>query len=369
MTTPTGIYDVAIVGAGIAGALAAHHLAEASLSVVVLEAAPTSGGIVDRGLGLALLGTPSPYVTLQARLGEETARKAWDLTRENLQLLTDTLEAQGVEATTVGSLRPTADDEVAEALRQSLPLLKQDLYSVELEDAEELGYSVALRTMDDIAFDPLLLIQGLLDHPNITVAYEAEVQAIKPASQPVDEEGPVLAIWARKHYVWAKGAILAGGAHGVRLSRSLGSVISPQRIHIVDFQTERSLPTPLVLQGGHIVVQRQGDLWRAVGWSNSDDAVTDDAVTDDAALSRLAEVGARLFPEATVVQRRSVWVARSRDGMPVVGKLPDLPHVYTVSGLGACGLSWASVAVDRLMALMIHDEAPGALHLERLFGR
>lgn len=358
MTTPTGIYDVAIVGAGMVGALAAHHLAEAALSVVVLEAAPTSGGVAGRGLGLALLGTPSPYAALQARLGEDVAREAWELTRENLQLLTDTLEAQGLEAQPVGSFRPTDEDDAVEALDRSLSLLKQDLYAVELEDAEDLGYQVGLKTTDDIAFAPLPLIRALLDHPNITVEHEAEVQAIRPASKPVDAGGPVLALWAHKHYVWAKGAVMAGGAHGVRLSRSLGSVISPRRIHTVDFRADRPLPTPLVLQGGHVVIQEQGDLWRAVGWSDADEDV----------LPLLEQVGAHLVPEATVVQRRSAWVAHSRDGMPVVGMLPDLPHVYTVSGLGPWGMSWACVAVDRLMALMIHDKDPGRLDLERLFG-
>ena len=75
------IYDAVIVGAGLTGALVAHHLAEASLNVVVLEATEAPGGVANRGAGLALLGTPEFYAALQERLDPDTARRIWELTQ------------------------------------------------------------------------------------------------------------------------------------------------------------------------------------------------------------------------------------------------------------------------------------------------
>jgi glycine/D-amino acid oxidase-like deaminating enzyme len=54
------------------------------------------------------------------------------------------------------------------------------------------------------------------------------------------------------------------------------------------------------------------------------------------------------------------------DGLPLVGRLPDLPQVYFAVGFGGRGLAWAFVVAEQLAALMLHDESPGALSATRL---
>jgi glycine/D-amino acid oxidase-like deaminating enzyme len=359
MSTLSDTYDTVVVGAGLTGALVAHHLAEASQNVVVLEAKRAPGSTAAKGTGVAFLGTPEPYAALQTRLGADEGRQVWKLTRRNLDMLTTTLQEVHQQATPVGSLRITADATEAALLQESATLLRQDLYAAEMDDAvgevnlSDYGYQVGLRTAEDLAFDPEALTAALLDHANITVEYETEVQAIRQVHRLTETK--MLSIWARKHYLHAKNVILANGAHAARLYPGLADIISPLPMHAIDLRHEAALPTPLIINRGQVVVQAYGADWRMVGWSSANEDV----------LPMMTEVAQQLCPDAPVLARHSWWTAQSVDGLPVVGQAPDMPNVYVVNGLGPCGWSWVCVAVDRLIGVMLHDEKIGLLALDR----
>jgi glycine/D-amino acid oxidase-like deaminating enzyme len=352
MSTLSDTYDTVVVGAGLTGALIAHHLAKASQNVVVLEAKGAPGGTASKSVGAAFLGTPEPYATLQARLGADKGRQVWKLTRRSLDLLTTILQEVHQQATPVGSLRITDDTAEAAVLQESATLLRQDLYAAELDDATGYGYEVGLRTAEDLAFDPVALTAALLDHANITVEYETEVQEIRQVSN-----SATLSIWARKHYLHAQNIILANGAHAPRLSPGLADIVSPLAMHAIDLCAAAALPTPLIIDRGHIVVQAHGTDWRMVGWGDTGEDI----------LPLMANVAQQLCPDVPVLARHSWWTAQSADGLPVVGQIPDIPNVYTVNGLGPCGWSWVCIAVDRLIGALLHGEKIGLLALDRLW--
>ncbi len=358
MSTTSNTSDVVIVGAGLVGAIVARRLAEAGLNVVVLEARSSPGGIAARGTGLALLGTPEPYTALQERVGKEAARDVWMLTRKNLALLKETLDRLGLEGREVGSLRMTDSSAVAPQLQRSVHLLQEEGYPVSLEDGTEMGYLVGIATEGDVAFDQVALVEALLDHPQVTVENKAEVHVIKRREETPEGEGLQLTIWAHRHYLWTKGVVLAGGAHAVHLSRSLGSIVRPLELQSVDLRATVEVPAPLILADGQVLVQHQeDDICRMVGWNREEGDV----------LPLLTDVGQQICPDAPVVTRQAAWISQSRDGLPIVGDLPDLPAVYTVGGLGPWGMSWAFVAAERLAALMLEDSDPGLLGIDRLF--
>ncbi len=355
MSTTLDSYDTVVVGAGLAGALVAHHLAEAALNVVVLEARETAGGVADRGIGLALLGTPEPYAALQARLGTAKGRQVWELTRQNLDMLGGLLHKLHQEATHIGSFRMTDDQAEAELLQESAVLLRQDLYAAEIDDAMDYGYLVGIRTADDLAFNTATLITALLDHPRITVEYGAEVHAIHPHDGRLSGS-PGIDVWARKHYIRAKNVVLANGPHAVRLYRSLATILRPLPMQAVDFHAVGALSTPLIVRQGQAIIHARAHDWRMVGWTGE---------PQEHVLAMLTEVAQRLCPTAPVTARQAWWVAQSRDGLPIVGQVPDTPDVYTVNGLGPWGLSWACIAADHLIGLLMHGEDVGTLAIER----
>lgn len=354
MPTTLDAYDTVIVGGGLAGAIVARRLAAASQKVVLLEAREAVGGAAPHGAGLALLGTPEPYTGLQTRLGDDGAQRVWELTRENLALLSHALETAGLEVQRTGSLRLTDDAQEAQQFQQSAALLSTLGYSITLEDTTGHAQRAALHTQDDIGYDPSALIAALLDHPNITLETEAEVQAIKP--QPGAAGAPLLTIWARKHYLWAKAVVLTGGAHAVRLTATLRPWLHPTRCYSMELVTDMPLPVPLIMAGGQIVVLAEQNSWRMVAW-------TPPAQPD--ALNSLLNQVTPLCPQAIVRRRRSEWIAQSEDGLPVVGVLPEHPNIYLLNGLGPWGASWAFAAAERLVELILHQQDPGWLSPRR----
>ncbi|HDQ35033.1 MAG TPA: FAD-binding oxidoreductase [Chloroflexi bacterium] len=339
--------DVLIVGAGLTGALLARGLVDHDVRVVVLEAAPDAAlGATARGAPLALLGTPQPYAQLVAARGSETAAEIWELTRQNLALLQATAQRLGQQVKPTGSLRLAGPE--TEVWRESAHLLQKAGFAVALQDAARLGYPLGLQVKEDLAFDPVALALALLDHPGIILQTETEVQQILPSETDLE-------IWAHNHYIRTKAVVLAGGAHSVRLHRGLGQHVKPLPVQAVACSMTEALPLPLVLPGGQVVTQAEGQ-WQFVGWR---------ATTEAEALDDLLAAAMQFCPTAPVRRRPASWVGQSVDGLPVVGELPDFPRIYTVSGLGPWGFSWAFVATAQLLALMLEDVAPTLLNVQR----
>jgi gamma-glutamylputrescine oxidase len=94
--------DVCVVGAGIAGASAALHLAERGYRVVLLEAARVGWGASGRSGAQALFGLAAGEEKIEALLGADDARRAWDMTVEGLDLMQALIAKHGIECDYVG---------------------------------------------------------------------------------------------------------------------------------------------------------------------------------------------------------------------------------------------------------------------------
>ncbi|MBN1262405.1 MAG: FAD-binding oxidoreductase [Anaerolineae bacterium] len=348
-TMPTSC-DVVVIGAGLAGALVARRLAQDNLKVLVLEADRVGAGATGHTGGVALVGTPGLYAKLVDTRGEIFAANVWELSSRNLDLLIATAASLAQEVEEVGSLRVTGITQEAQLYERSVSLLQKQGVPVSLEDATELGFLVGLQTRGDLAFDPAKMTQALLDHPGIEVATGIEVRRIESRQDCV-------AIWAKRHYVVTKAVVLAAGAHTARMSPTLAKALTVCPMQVVDCEVAAVLALPLVLDEGRVLVRDMGSHWRLVAWT---EAQEEDPWT------LLAATAERLLTNARILNRYTTWVPTSMDGLPIVGEVPDLPRVYTISGLGPWGLGWVFVAADGLMKLMLHDESPGMLGTLRL---
>lgn len=343
------LYDTVVVGAGLAGAAIARRLADAGEHVLVLEARAEIGGMSVRGCGLALLGTPEPYASLVERMGAEKARRIWAFTEDNLELLGAAADAVDVPVRLAGSFRVTEDSGDALVLEDSLDLLEEAGFDVELDDATDAGYLIGLRTEDDLVFDPAALIAGLLTHADIVVRTDVEVQKLNENDASVD-------IWMRKHYVRAQRVILAAGPHLVHLSDALQGAIVPVPMHSVYARSEEELMQPWILDAGKVLLCDTGEQWQMAAWSQ-------DAEADP--WDQLVQVSEQLCPGARITARHSGWVARTPDDLPIVGAVPGHKSVHVVGGLGAWGASWAFVAAEQLMKRLANESVSSLLSLDR----
>src|SRR3954466_5447840 len=79
--------DVAVVGGGIVGLSTAYWLGKAGRRVVLLEAGSLAGRASGRNAGFLLTGSAEPYTALVAGAGERVARRFWEISAENRELL------------------------------------------------------------------------------------------------------------------------------------------------------------------------------------------------------------------------------------------------------------------------------------------
>jgi glycine/D-amino acid oxidase-like deaminating enzyme len=342
-------FDVVIVGAGLTGALVASRLADEGLRIALFEATRRVGGTLTRQPVLALLGTPEPLTHTKLRLGEERAHSLWQSTGDNLRRLEELLDRSGVPYSKEGSLRLAKDAEESAAFRESAADLNAYGHAVELEDDSRYGELAAIRTVDDFLFDPAKLISKLLDHENITVALDAEVQQIRHRA-----DGS-LAIWAHQHYIWSSKVILANGIHAARIDNRLSASLQATCVHTIVFEGVKNLLHPLIMDSGRIAFLPWGERAYLVGW--------DDHEVD--IVWRLQSIADQLCPDVLVQDRFTTWVADSVDRLPIVGRIPGETAVYAISGLGPFGINLAPTLVDELAQLVLNDRAPVRFALNR----
>jgi len=91
--------DVCIVGAGFTGLSAALHLAEAGLSVIVLEAHRVGFGASGRNGGQVGSGQRLDQDELEKMFGLDTARRLWDFGEESKALVRDLIAAHDMPCT------------------------------------------------------------------------------------------------------------------------------------------------------------------------------------------------------------------------------------------------------------------------------
>src|SRR5437016_1281511 len=80
--------DLAVIGAGITGALVADRFSRAGIDVVVVDKDDVAGGSSAATSGLLLYDTDSSFAQLTARMGETTAARVYRLGLEAI----DTIE-------------------------------------------------------------------------------------------------------------------------------------------------------------------------------------------------------------------------------------------------------------------------------------
>jgi gamma-glutamylputrescine oxidase len=88
--------DVCVVGGGIAGCSAALSLAERGYRVVLLEARHLGWGASGRSGGQVIFGVAAEQDSLEALVGEQDARKIWDISLAGIALLKHRIGRYGI---------------------------------------------------------------------------------------------------------------------------------------------------------------------------------------------------------------------------------------------------------------------------------
>lgn len=361
--------DVVVVGAGLGGAVVAARLAREGFDTAVLEAQGVASGATGRSAGMVLTGLAGHYNWAISAYGRQTAREIWALTVEGRERLVETAERLAVPVAHTGSLALAVEDIEAQALEESATLLREDGFDVQFDSGDPLdrGFRAALHHPEDVTVDAAALARALLTNSNATVHESTEVYNLEPEKSGVR-------VWAQGRTVLCSTVVLTVNGYAplfdfyftdkVAPTRSLIFVTEPLDKVVLEapccadygYEYCRQLPDRRLLLGG----------WRRPRSQSQETGQKSDL--DDVVQDGLIRFSSRHFPEIDTLNasRWSGVMGFTPDGLPLVGRLPDLPQVYFAAGFGGRGLAWAFVVAEQLVALMLHDASPGALSATRL---
>ena len=357
--------DVIVIGAGIVGAAVAARLAPEGVEIAVLEAQKVAAGATGRGAGLVLTGLGSHYARAATEFGREQAREIWELTVEGRQRLVATAESLDVPVGATGSLTVAIDDAEADMLRESASLLREDGFDAWFgyTDPMNRGFRAAMRSPGDVTVDAAALTRALLSSNAVIVHEETEVYSLEP-------DGDGLRVWARDRTARCNAVVLAIDGYAPLFDSYFIDKVAPIRGLILATGPQEStvLEQPCCANHGHVYCRQLPDRRLLLGKWRGPRASGQEVELDDVLQKELLHFASRHFPEvqAGVADRWSGLGGFTSDGLPLVGRLPDLPSVYFAVGLGDRGLAWAFVVAEQVAELMLHDRDPGLLSAARL---
>ena len=353
--------DVVVVGAGLVGALVAARLTREGFDTAILEARRVAGGASGRSAGMVLAGLAAHYSWAVSVYGRRRAYQLWALTVGGRDRLVERARQLEVPVERTGSLALAVDEEEADMLWESVKLLQEDGFdaSFSLTDPLDRGFRGALHRPGDAMVDVEALTRALLVADDVVVHEGTEVHALEPA-------GGDIRVWAYGRTVLCRAVVLAINGYAALVHPYLAESVAPVQGHVFSLEASGEVlhDQPCTFTHGEQFLRPLPDGRVLVGGWDREHAST--GGRDGG--GRLERFLSRCFPEVEVrtLDRRTEVMGFTPDGLPLLGAVPGLPHVYYAVGFGGRGLSWAFVAAEQLVDAMLNGGDLGLLSAERL---
>jgi D-amino-acid dehydrogenase len=372
-------YDAAVIGGGVVGASAAYHLARARVRTLLVDRAD-GGRATDAGAGILSTATntadPDPVERFEARAAEY------------YPVLIEQLREDGGGATgygVCGSLTVAVDDDELAHFDQVRSGVRR------WRAAKDHGFAEIRPDAARALFPPLAEVKGaiycdrgprvdgrLLAAALLRAATQRGLEVRNAAVEElILERGAVAGIRVAGQRLVCGHAVLAGGAWSKELGRHLGLDIpvEPQRGQIVHLGLPGidtgAWPIVLAFRGHYMVPWEDGRV--AVGATRETGSGFHPHTTAAGVLQVLAEA-LRVAPGLASAEIREIRVGlrpASRDGLPILGPVPDIANLQLATGHGSIGLQLGPYS-GKIVAGMIADGTAetdiGPFGIER-FGR
>ncbi len=369
--------EIAVVGGGITGALAADALVAAGISTILLDRRDFGWGSTSATTALVLYELDAPLHQLADAMGEARAAECYAATLGAL----DTLDriAASLEADCGYARRPSlylaSRSSHRAALEREHELRTRHGFPVEFWDRRRIAAvfpfrrAAALFTEDAAELDPFRFTHALIDRASQhglrahdrTDVVRADLEADRRPSR------RVRLVTAEGHEVRARGVVFATGYETQeRLKQrevSLHSTYAVASEPIADFSSwhrrcliwESARPYLYVrtTEDGRVIVGGEDDRFRSPR-------------RRDAALPRRARRlhgrFAELFPHLPFEPAFS-WAgtfAETKDNLPYIGRHPRHPNAWFAAAYGGNGVSFGVLAAEIILEEVLGGEHPAA---------
>lgn len=371
--------EVAIIGAGISGALVANRLCQAGYKVAIVDRRHAGTGSTAASTSLLQYEIDTPLHQLIGLIGEKNAIKSYLLCRQaifNIKRICGQLKDPSL-FTERPSLQFASFKKDASGLKQEYILRKQAGFSLQLLDAEiifkKYGFTkpAGLLSEEGAEADAYKITHGILKKwmsKGMEVYDNTEITAIRHYKHEVE------LMTAERKKIKAKKLVIAAGYES-------GQYI-PKKVQ--DLQATYAICSE---------PQSPGDLWHrnSLIWETASpylymrttgdnriivggkDILFSSAVKRDRQLSQKAKSieksFAKLFPSINF-KTDFKWAgtfASTKDGLPYIGSIPQRPHTYFALGFGGNGVTFSAIAADIITDLILgkNNKDAAIFHFDR----
>jgi gamma-glutamylputrescine oxidase len=366
--------EVAVVGGGIVGLSTAYWLGRAGRRVTVLEAGGLACRASGRNAGFLMTGTPEPFAELVGAIGAAAARRLWETSRENRELLRgELLDAGRVECdfrpegSWIAALAGTEQERELAASAAALAALGFELEWREAAEVRRASGSDrlggAIFQPRDGGLHPVELCRGIARLSGAEIRTGFAVRELLPAGERVR-------LVAEAGELVAERAVVALNAYaGALLPHLAGEVRAVRGQMLATAPGERDLPGVWYINEGYEYLRQLGDGTVVLGgcrWVAREVEVgtaETPTATVQGALERFLGEAFPRFAGRPVRQRWAGIMGFTSDGLPRIGELPGLPNVLYAAGFNGHGMS-LGFATGRYLARRLLGETSEPLFPE-----
>ena len=367
---PREIVDVAIVGAGIMGAMLAERLSADGRRVALLDRRAPSHGSTGASTALVMWAADTPLTELARTIGSHAAAQRWRRVAQAVSSLDTRIKALGLscgwrsrpELYLAGDvLDPTDLKQEAEA-RRAAGLRSVFLNAEEVASRYGIAPRPALLSEDCFEVDPVALTNGLLSAARargVSVSYPADVIAIE------ERDDHVLLTTADGRALSARQVVLATGYEAAR-------DYLPEAFSLSSSFAIATAPGLAPLWGDNALIWEAADPYLycrtttdgrvIVGGGDEEfvDPVRRDAMIPDK--RRALEAAASRLIGGEKIVADCAWAATfgsSPDGHPAIGRAKGQQRLWIAQGFGGNGVTFASLGASLIEAELAGVPDPG----------
>jgi glycine/D-amino acid oxidase-like deaminating enzyme len=357
--------DVAIVGGGISGALAAYYMTRAGINTVLVDRRRIAHGSTAASTGLLQYEIDTSLIELRKKIGRARAIAAYQASLHALlefePLVAELGDSCGLTprpSIYIASDQKDVKNLYTESLaRRSIDIKVQFLDQEQLQSEFNLPGHAALVSEQAFEIDPLRLTLRLIDRAakaGLQVFDETEIASLESRSH-----AAVLCTTGGFHLTARKVILATGYEAVVQLPQGLSNLKSTYALAsqpIVDFS-----PWPgrcMIWESARpYLYARTTEDNRAIVGGGDEDIINPhrrDALLNSKT-KYLLERFEKLFPQIQI-EPEFAWAgtfAETPDGLPYIGSLPQFPHCYFALGYGGNGITFSLLAAEILRDLFL----------------
>jgi len=335
--------DIVIVGGGITGVSLLYHLKKRRMRALLLERGHLASGASGRNAGFVLAGVADNYATAVGTYGRERAREIWGFTLENHDAVTSALKNVDVGHNRCGTVILAASDEERVQLEESAELLTDDGFQAHFDGD-------VLYNPRDGEINPTAMVAALArmapdgsihEHVNVTgLVAESKRVFVHVEDETVEAGIVILATNAWTSLLVPSVKISPRRAQMLAMAPVDRVTVEKPTYSDFGYRYWRQLTSGVLLIGG----------WRNTSMETEE--TYDDKPT--AAIQERIEAFARseLGADTPVTHRWAGTMGFTEDGLPIVGPVEGMPHVFACAGYNGHGMGFAFLSSKQLVDML-----------------